>query len=48
MKLRALLTVVLVLLLVLLAGVVWLGLNPPEPPRKPIERTLPNDKFQVR
>ena len=40
--------VLLILILTLLAGVGYFGLNPPDPARKPVEKTLPNDKFQVR
>ncbi len=48
MRGRGLLIIPLILLLALLAGLGYLGLNPPDPATKPIERTLPNDKFQIR
>jgi hypothetical protein len=42
------LIVLLILLLVTLAGVGYLGLNPPTPASRPVERVLPNDRFQGR
>jgi hypothetical protein len=33
-------------LVVLAAAVVFLGENPPTPTTHPVERVLPNDKFQ--
>ena len=37
-----------VIILVVVGGVAWLGLNPPAPAPKPVEKTLPNDNFQAR
>ncbi len=45
---RGLLILLAVLVLVAVAGVAWLGLNPPGPVPKPVEKVIPNDKFQVR
>ena len=39
--------IVIILVLVALGGVVYLGLNPPAPALKPVEKVLPNDKFQT-
>ena len=47
MKARALLIVLVILVVAVVAGVGYLGLNPPNPAPKPVEKTLPNDKFQV-
>lgn len=47
MRARVLLIVLLVLVLAVVVGVGYLGLNPPNPVSKPVEKTLPNDKFQV-
>jgi hypothetical protein len=44
---RGLLIALLILVLVVVAGLGYLGLNPPNPVPKPVEKTLPNDKFQV-
>ena len=44
---RALLIVLLVVILGLVAGVGYLGLYPPGPASKPVEKVLPNDKFQA-
>jgi len=46
-KARALLIVLVILVVAVVAGVGYLGLNPPNPAPKPVEKTLPNDKFQV-
>ncbi len=46
MKARALLIVLVVLVVAVVAGLGYLGLNPPNPSPKPIEKTIPNDKFQ--
>ena len=48
MKGRALLIGLLILVLAIVLGLGYLGLNPPNPVSKPIEKTLPNDKFQVK
>ena len=48
MRRRGLLIVLLCLVLAVLAGVTYLGLNPPEPVTKPVLKLLPNDKFPVR
>ncbi len=47
MRGRFLLIVLAILVLVALAGLAYVGLNPPNPVAKPVEKTLPNDKFQV-
>ena len=44
---RVLLIVLLILVLAAAGGLVYLGLNPPNPASKPVEKVLPNDKFQV-
>jgi len=44
---RVLLIVLVVLLLALVGGLGYLGLNPPNPVSKPVEKVLPNDKFQA-
>ena len=44
---RILLIVLAILVLAAIVGLVYVGLNPPNPVAKPIEKTLPNDKFQV-
>jgi hypothetical protein len=43
---RILLIVLVVVLLALVGGLGYLGLNPPTPAAKQVEKTLPNDKFQ--
>ncbi|MBN8873986.1 MAG: hypothetical protein J0H67_14210 [Rhodospirillales bacterium] len=43
---RIFLAVVLVGLVLLGAGVAYLGAFPPTPPTQPVEKVLPNDKFQ--
>jgi hypothetical protein len=45
---RILLIVLAIVILVALGGLAYVGLNPPNPVSKPVEKTLPNDKFQVR
>jgi hypothetical protein len=45
---RILLIVLAILVLGAVGGLVYLGLNPPSPASKPVEKTLPNDKFQAR
>lgn len=45
---RIFLAVVVVGLLLLAAGVLVLGGFPPQPHPQPVEKTLPNDKFQTR
>ena len=47
MRGRILLIVLAIVVLGLLGGLAYLGLNPPNPVSKPIEKTLPNDKFQA-
>lgn len=47
MKVRALLIVLLILVLAVVAGVGYLGVNPPNPAPKQIDKTIPNDKFQA-
>jgi hypothetical protein len=47
-RFRGLLIVIVVLALVVVVGLGYLGLNPPEPASKPVQKVLPNDKFQVR
>jgi len=44
---RILLIILAVVVVALVAGLGYLGLNPPNPASKPIEKVLPNDKFQV-
>jgi hypothetical protein len=46
-KARALLIVLAILVVAVVAGVGYLGLNPPNPAPKSIEKTIPNDKFQA-
>ena len=48
MRGRILLIVLAILVLAALGGLAYLGLNPPNPVSKPVEKTLPNDKFQAR
>lgn len=45
---RIFLIVVAVGLLVIVVGVLVLGAFPPEPNPQPVQRVLPNDKFQSR
>jgi uncharacterized membrane protein len=45
---RILLIVLVIVLLALVGGLGYLGLNPPNPTAKQVEKTLPNDKFQAR
>jgi len=45
---RGLLIVLLLLILGVVAGVGYLGLYPPNPAPKSVEKVLPNDKFQAR
>jgi hypothetical protein len=45
---RVLLIVLAILVLAAVGGLAYLGQNPPSPVSKPVEKTLPNDKFQVR
>jgi hypothetical protein len=47
-RVRLLLIVLAILLLAIVGGLGYLGLNPPNPTPKPVEKTIPNDKFQVR
>ncbi len=46
MRGRVLLIALVVLVVAIVAGLGYLGLNPPSPVSKPVEKTLPNDKFQ--
>ena len=48
MRGRVLVIVLVVLLAALLGGLVYLGMNPPNPKSTPVEKVLPNDKFQAR
>jgi len=45
---RVLLIVLAILVLAVVGGLAYLGLNPPSPASKQVEKTLPNDKFQAR
>ena len=47
MKVRLLLIVLAILLLAVVGGLGYLGMNPPNPTSKPVEKTIPNDKFQT-
>ena len=42
-----LLIVLAIVVLAAVGGLAYLGLNPPNPVPKPVEKTLPNDKFQA-
>jgi hypothetical protein len=42
------LIIVVILVLAVVGGLVVLGLNPPTPAPKAVEKVLPNDKFQTR
>jgi hypothetical protein len=46
-KVRALLIVLAIVVVAVVAGVGYLGLNPPNPAPTQINKTLPNDKFQT-
>ena len=43
---RIFLIVVAIGVLLLAGGVVYLGMFPPSPAQHPVEKVLPNDKFQ--
>lgn len=45
---RILLIVLAMIAVLLGAGFVYLGIFPPDPPTREIQRTLPNDRFQGR
>ncbi len=45
---RIILIVLAVGLILSAGGFVFLGAFPPEPKTHPVEKTLPNDKFQAR
>jgi hypothetical protein len=45
---RGLLIVLMVVLLIAVVGLGYLGLFPPNPTPKQVEKVLPNDKFQAR
>ncbi len=47
MRTRILLIVLAVVVLALLGGLGYLGLNPPNPQPKPVEKVLPNNQFQA-
>ncbi len=47
MRGRILLIVLAIVILGAVGGLAYLGLNPPTPASKPIEKTIPNDKFQA-
>jgi hypothetical protein len=44
---RILLIALAALIAILVGGLIYLGLNPPSPTPKPVEKTLPNEKFQT-
>jgi hypothetical protein len=44
---RGLVIVLVVLVLAVLVGLGYLGLNPPNPTAKTVEKVLSNDKFQA-
>jgi hypothetical protein len=44
---RFLLIILTVVVLAVVGALGYLGLNPPSPVPKPVEKVLPNDKFQV-
>jgi hypothetical protein len=44
---RLLLIVLAIVALIAVAGLGYLGLNPPNPASKPVEKVLPNDRFQA-
>jgi hypothetical protein len=46
-KARVLLIVLVTLAVLVVAGVGYLGLNPPNPAPLQVNKTLPNDKFQA-
>ena len=48
MRGRILLIVLAIVILGAVGGLAYLGLNPPNPVSKPVEKTLSNDKFQAR
>jgi uncharacterized membrane protein len=41
------LVILTILVLGVVGGLVYLGLNPPNPVAKQVEKVLPNDKFQT-
>jgi hypothetical protein len=41
------LVILTILVLGVVGGLVYLGLNPPSPVAKQVEKVLPNDKFQT-
>jgi hypothetical protein len=45
---RVLLIVLAIIVLAAVGGLAYLGLIPPSPASKPVEKVLPNDKFQAR
>ena len=45
---RGLLIILLVLLLVAVTGIAYLGLYPPNPAPKAVQKVVPNEKFQTR
>ena len=45
---RIVLIVVALGLLLIVGGALMLGAFPPDPKTHPVEKTLPNDQFQVR
>ena len=48
MRARILLIALAALIVIAAGGLIYLGLNPPNPTPKPVEKTLPNEKFQSR
>jgi hypothetical protein len=45
---RILLIALAIVVLAGVAGLAYLGMNPPNPASKSVEKVLPNDKFQSR
>jgi len=45
---RPVLLAVFALLVLVLGGLLLLGAFPPDPPTAPVERVLPNERFQTR
>jgi hypothetical protein len=47
MRSRILLIVLAIVILGVVGGLAYLGLNPPTPASKSVEKTISNDKFQA-
>lgn len=45
---RPLLLIALALVALVLGGLLFVGAFPPDPPTAPVERVLPNERFQTR